>query len=419
MSFISKFRCSKCGKGYPSDIKLCLCLNKDYGRLDVYYDYESIADALTRSTLEKRRPGVLKYKELLPIKEYKNSLSMGEGCTPLIRSKRLADVLDIKSLYIKNETVNPTGSFKDRVMSIGVAKAIEFGAEVTVTASSGNAAAALAAYSAKAGLDCYAFVIERAGKGKIAQLLLYGAKVVKVKEEKGVDSSIELLKKAIDRYGWYPCPSEGPFNPYQIEGNKLISYEIAEQMNWDTPDWIIVPIGAGSLLTGIWKGFKDFYKLGFIKRIPAFAGIQSTGNPPLVRAFKRGANPLEIKRWEHTDTIATGLADPYPWDGDGALTAIYETKGVAEEVTDEAILDGEKLLASKEGIFAEPSGVTSLAGMIKLLDLGVIDKHDTVVILITGSGLKDPEVATKLFGEPPTIKPTIEELEGAVGKHRP
>jgi len=415
MAFVLKLKCSKCGKEYPPDVKICLCLNKDYGRLDIYYDYESIANSLTRNALERRHPGIWKYKELLPIKEYENFPSMGEGGTPLIQSKRLADDLGMKSLYLKDETINPTGSFKDRVMSVGVAKAIEFGAKVMVTASSGNAAASLAAYSAKAGLDCYAFVIEKAGKGKIAQLLLYGAKVVRVKRvKKAVDPTVELLKKAVDHYGWYPCPSMGPFNPYQIEGNKLISYEIAEQMNWDVPDWIVAPIGAGSLLTGVWKGFKDFYELGFINRIPAFAGIQSAGNPPLVRAFKRGADPLEIKRWEHTDTIATGLADPYPWDGDGALTAIYKTKGVAEEVTDEAILDAEKLLASKEGIFAEPSGVTSLAGLIKLLDLGVIDKHDTVAVLITGSGLKDPEVATKLFGEPPTIKPTIEELEEAI-----
>lgn len=415
MSFVIKLRCSKCGKEYSPDERVCLCTNRDDGRLDIYYDYESIANSLTRSDLERRSHTIWRYRELLPVRNNKSVVTLGEGGTPLILSKRLAEKLKMKTLYLKDEGRNPTGSFKDRSMCVGISKAIEFGANIVATASSGNAAASLAAYAAKEGLDCYAFVLEITAKEKIAQLLLYGAKVVKVRGlERGVDPSVEILKKVVDRYGWYPCPSMGPFNPYQMEGVKTMAYEIAEQMRWKVPDWVIVQVGCGCLLVGIWKGFRDLYELGYIERIPRIAGIQSSGNAPLVRAFKQGKNPSEIEAWERPNTIAGGLADPFPWDGGTALTAIRKTNGVAEAIPDKNILEAERLLALTEGIFAEPSGVTSLAGLAKLLEERVIDSSETVVALVTGSGLKDPEVIKKLFEEPPTIQPLLEEFEKKV-----
>jgi threonine synthase len=219
-----------------------------------------------------------------------------------------------------------------------------------------------------------------------------------------------MLRMVVEKYGWYPCPSFGPFNPYQVEGPKTISYEIIEQLKWSLPDWIMIPVGSACLLTGVWKGFTDFYKIGFIDSMPKLAAIQSTGCAPLVKAFCEEKTPFEIKPWRLPQTIAGGLADVLPWDGDAALVAL-KNGGTAEVVSDDEILNAQRLLASTEGIFAEPSGVASLAGLIRLIDKGMLNRDETVVILITGSGLKDPEAVTKTHKEIPTIKPNIEEFE--------
>jgi len=414
VSFVSYLACSRCGTKYYLHEKPIVCRNKDLGRLDIYYDYEKIKEKLTKNTLMKRPFYQWRYRELMPVAKDENIVTLGEGGTPLIKAKRLADKLGVKNLYLKDETRNPTGSFKDRGMSVAVSMAVEFGYKVTVTASSGNAAAALAAYSAKAGLETYAFVIEEAGYGKVAQLLFYGAKVFRVKGLGKEDPTVKMMRLTYEKYGWYPSPSFGPFNPYQIEGPKAISYEIIEQLGWNIPDWVIVPVGAAALLTSVWKGFKDFKELSFVDCLPHLAAIQSTGNPPFIRAWKEKAEPFKIKPWPKPETIATGLEDPYPWDHDGGLKALHETKGVAEEVTDELILKAMKLLAKYEGIFAEPSGVASLAGYMKLLEEGIIDKNDTVVVLITGHGLKDPDIVKKVSGDAPKIEPTLEDFEKAL-----
>ena len=412
--YVKYLKCSRCGKVYYLDQKPIVCENKDLGRLDIYYDYEKVKEVFSKHILKGRRFYMWRYRELMPVREDKNIVTLGEGGTPLIKAKRLAEELKVKNLYLKDETRNPTGSFKDRGMSVAVSMAVEFGYKVTVTASSGNAAAALAAYSAKAGLETYAFVIEEAGYGKVAQLLFYGAKVFRVKGLGKEDPTVKMMKLTYEKYGWYPSPSFGPFNPYQIEGPKTISYEVVEQLNWNIPDWVMVPVGAAALLTSVWKGFRDFKELGFIDNLPRLAAIQSTGNPPFVRAWKEKAEPFKIKPWPKPETIATGLEDPYPWDHDGGLKALQETNGVAEEVSDELILKAMKMLAKYEGIFAEPSGVASLAGYMKLLEEGVIDRGDTVVVLITGHGLKDPDIVKKVSGDAPKIEPKLEDFERAL-----
>ena len=414
VSYVKYLKCSRCGKVYYLDQKPIVCENKDLGRLDIYYDYEKVKEVFSKHILKGRRFYMWRYRELMPVREDKNIVTLGEGGTPLIKAKRLAEELKVKNLYLKDETRNPTGSFKDRGMSVAVSMAVEFGYKVTVTASSGNAAAALAAYSAKAGLETYAFVIEEAGYGKIAQLLFYGAKVFRVKGLGKEDPTVKMMKLTYEKYGWYPSPSFGPFNPYQIEGPKTISYEVVEQLNWNIPDWVMVPVGAAALLTSVWKGFRDFKELGFIDNLPRLAAIQSTGNPPFVRAWKEKAEPFKIKPWPKPETIATGLEDPYPWDHDGGLKALQETNGVAEEVSDELILKAMKMLAKYEGIFAEPSGVASLAGYMKLLEEGIIDRGDTVVVLITGHGLKDPDIVKKVSGDAPKIEPKLEDFERAL-----
>ena len=416
VSYVKYLKCSRCGKVYYLDQKPIVCENKDLGRLDIYYDYEKVKEVFSKHILKGRRFYMWRYRELMPVREDKNIVTLGEGGTPLIKAKRLAEELKIKNLYLKDETRNPTGSFKDRGMSVAVSMAVEFGYKVTVTASSGNAAAALAAYSAKAGLETYAFVIEEAGYGKVAQLLFYGAKVFRVKGLGKEDPTVKMMKLTYEKYGWYPSPSFGPFNPYQIEGPKTISYEVVEQLNWNIPDWVMVPVGAAALLTSVWKGFRDFKELGFIDNLPRLAAIQSTGNPPFVRAWKEKAEPFKIKPWPKPETIATGLEDPYPWDHDGGLKALQETNGVAEEVSDELILKAMKMLAKYEGIFAEPSGVASLAGYMRLLEEGIIDRGDTVVVLITGHGLKDPDIVKKVSGDAPKIEPKLEDFERALSE---
>jgi len=411
MSFVTRIKCARCGGEYSNDEKVCMCLMKDDGRLDIYYDYSALAEKMNKKILIKRFPSVWKYYEFLPIKNKRHIVTLGEGGTPLLRATNLARKMGLRKLYIKDETRNPTGSFKDRSMTVGVSKALEFGAKTVATASSGNAAASLAAYSAKAKLKCFAFVSEFASFSKIAQIRVFGANVIKARIiEDGKDPAVQILRLVVEKYGWYPCPSFGPFNPYQVEGPKTLSYEVIEQLGWRSPDWVVIPVGSACLLTGVWKGFTDFYQVGFTSSVPNLAAIQSAGCAPLVRAFNEGKRPFEAKPWKHPNTIATGLADVLPWDGDAALVAL-RNGGTAEAVSDEEILKAQRLLASTEGIFAEPSGAASLAGLIKLLDDGVLRRDEIIVVLVTGSGLKDLGIMMKTFKEVPTIKPSVEELE--------
>jgi threonine synthase len=396
-----------------------LTCNEDEGRLEVEYDYDSLAKSISRQVLDQRRGGLWKYHELLPIENEENIVSLGEVQTSLIVCENLGKLLGLSGLYVKDETKNPTASFKDRPMTVGVSKAIELGFDTVVSASSGNAAAALAAYSAKAGLACYTFVPEMASPGKIAQLKMFGAHVVRVRGlESGVDPTVTMLKLVCKRFGWYPCPSFGPFNPYQAEGPKTMSYEITEQLDWTAPDWVFAGVGSGGLLAGNWKGYHELRRVGLVEDCPSMVAVQSTGCAPLARAFEENMDPHKIAPWEHPDSVATGLMDPYPWDGDAALEALHESLGTAVRVTNEEILDAQRTLAKKEGIFAEPSGVAALAGLVKLKNEGKIASDDCVVVEITGSGLKDLKVIGST--EAPLIEPNIEALEKvlALKKHR-
>jgi len=408
--FIEGLKCLKCGKKHAPTKGLYVC-EKCGGKLEILYDYDALADTINKKEIEKRPPGVWKYAEFLPIVDGKNVSTLGEGGTPLLKAKNLARGLGMKHLWLKDETRNPTSSFKDRPMSVGVSKAVEFDAKVVVTASSGNAAIALAAYSAKAGIECYAFVPAEVPSSKLAQLSIYGAKVIKARPKGVGDPSYKLMRMAHERYGWHPVPSCGAFNPYHPEGSKTMSYEICEQLGWRAPDWVVVPTGAGTLLSGNAKGYLEFKRLGFINRMPRLAAIQAEGCAPLVKAFKKGTPPYKISTWKNPRTVAGGLVDPYPWDADTAIPAIKTSKGTAEVVSDEEILAAEKLLAKTEGIFAEPSGAAGLAGLRKLLNVGLVDCSDVVVVEVTGGGLKDQKTATQLVKEPPTIEPELDQLE--------
>lgn len=414
--FVRELRCLKCGRRHQPAKGLYVC-EKCGGKLEIFYDYDAIGNKVDKEALAGRPLGIWKYSEFLPITNKKNVVTLGEGGTPLLEAKNLARKLGMKHLWIKDETRNPTSSFKDRPMSVGISKAVEFGAKVVVTASSGNAAIALAAYSAKAGIECYAFVPADVPSSKLAQLSIYGAQVVRAKPNGIGDPSYKLMRMAHERYGWHPVPSCGAFNPYHPEGSKTMSYEICEQLGWRVPDWVVVPVGAGTLLSGNAKGYSEFKQLGFINGLPRLAAIQAEGCAPLVKAFKKGTSPYKIPTWKNPQTVAGGLVDPYPWDADTAIPAIRISKGAAEAVSDEEILAAEKLLAETEGIFAEPSGAAGLAGLRKLLNMGSVDRSDVVVLEVTGGGLKDQKTAAQLVKEPPTIEPELKQLEMLVKKN--
>jgi threonine synthase len=411
-SFVNELQCARCGKRYDPSSGALRCVNRDDGRLDIHYDYDALREILSQDALSKRHKGVWKYQELLPIADPKHIISLGEGGVPLIHARRLGEKLGLEKLFLLDDTRNPSGSFKDRPMTVGVSKAVELGYDTAVSASSGNAAAALSAYSAKAGLKCITFVPEIASDAKLAQLTMYGAKVVKVRgTQSREDPTVKMLKEACDRYNWYPCPSFGPMNPYQAEGPKTMSFEIVEGLGWTTPEWVFVPVGAGGALAGNWKGYRDFEELDFIKSQPKMVAVQSSGCAPVVRAYEQAADPMRIAPWDRPDSVATGLMDPFPWDGDAALKAIKESQGTAVTVSNDEILESQRLLARTEGLFAEPSGVTSLAGLIKLAAAGALDGSDSVVVEITGTGLKDPQIAVRVMTEIPLIEASFEELE--------
>jgi threonine synthase len=413
MAHVAGLRCVKCGRTYKTQDRVFAC-KEDDGRLEVEYDYASLASKINRNLLESRRGGLWKYHELLPIERKENIVSLGEVQTPLVKCGNLGKVLGLRNLYVKDETKSPTASFKDRPMTVGVSKAVELGFDTTVCASSGNAAAALAAYSARAGLTCYTFVPEMVSPGKIAQLNMFGANVVRLRGlETGVDPTVTMLKLVCERFGWYPCPSMGPFNPYQAEGPKTMSYEIMEQLDWTSPDWVFAGVGGGGLLAGNWKGYQELKRLGLTDDSPRMVAVQSTGCAPLVRAFEQKMDPRNIVPWEHPDSVATGLMDPFPWDGDVALKALHESSGTAIKVSNEEILEAQRILAKNEGIFGEPSGVTALAGLTRLKNQGIIASGDSVVVEVTGSGLKDLSVIGS--AEAPLIDPDIEALQKVLG----
>jgi len=372
--------------------------------LDITYDYDAIAESINEKVLAERTPSLAKYIELLPILEPRKMVSLGEGGTPLLKSRRLAATLGLKNLYLKDETRNPTGVFKDRATAIVATKALEFDREITAIASTGNAAASMAGYAAKAGLRCIVMIPASAPIGKLSQSIAYGARIVQVKGN--YDQVFDLVTQACEKFGWYNC--NPAINPYRTEGKKTMAYEICEQLNWKSPDWVIVPIGNGCNLAGHWKGFKEFHEFGFISRKPRMVGIQAEGSPPVVTAFNQKAERVEPVT---PHTLAGAIAVGKPRNATKTLKALRESKGVAEAVSDDSLLEAQRMLASYEGIFGEPAAVAPLAGLRRLVEKGAIDRTDTVVLVITGNGLKDPEAPLKTVVKPPLVAPNLEELE--------
>jgi threonine synthase len=358
------------------------------GILDVVYDYSQIAARCTRESLAADRDFSMgRYRAFLPVDAGEPGVVLKVGGTPLYKADRLASRLGAIHLYVKDDGVNPTGSLKDRPSAIAVQKALEEKAAVVCCSSTGNAASSLAGCAASAGLHGVIFVPERTPQGKLAQLRMFGATVVRVLGS--YEEAFRLSNRAIDRYGWYN--RNAAINPYLVEGKKTVSFEIAEQMRWDAPDWVISSVGDGCTIAGVWKGFEELHRTGFIQRSPRIAGVQAQGCAPLTKAFftEKDVEPVL------PDTIADSIAVGTPRNAVKALRAVRTSRGTFVNVSDEEILSAMRLLGETTGVFGEPSGVACIAGLKKLLHDGIIGRDETVVCIVTGNGLKDVGTALR------------------------
>jgi len=398
-------RCIACEKELPSEAGTYTCpsCGSKGGILDVEYDYQEINRITTREQVTKSRDySMFRYLPFLPIRPESARPHLRVGWSPLYKPLGLGKSLGMTNLYIKDDGQNPTASLKDRASIIAVIKAVEEKAPTVACSSTGNAASSLAGSAAAMGLKSVIFVPSRAPQGKVAQLLIFGATVVSV--QGSYEDTFRLSAEAIDRFGWYN--RNAAVNPYLVEGKKTVALEIAEQLNWEVPDWVILSVGDGCTIAGVWKGFKDLYQAGWIERLPKIAGVQSTGCCPLVDAF------LEERPWtpKEENTIADSIAVGVPRNPEKALKAVHESGGTMVAVSDEAILEAMRELGRTSGIFGEPAGVTGTAGLKLLLEKGIIGADEKVVSIVTGNGLKDVQNAIKAVGEPIKVTPSLEEL---------
>ena len=400
MKNVINAKCVRCGKTYAATPNLTTC--ECGGILDVVYDYDYIKETLTKEKLKSRPHTMWRYRELLPVEETTPDTPLRVGWSPLYEAERLGRLLGVKKLWIKDDGQNPTASLKDRASAMAVAKAGEAGAKIIACSSTGNAASSLAGNAAAAGLRTFIFVPERAPKGKVAQLMTFGANVISV--QGNYEETFELSKKAIDKWGWYN--RNAAINPYLSEGKKTVSLEIAEQLNWHMPDYLAISVGDGCTIAGVWKGLKDLYAIGFIDRLPRLISAQAEGCHPINRAI------AENKPWEpmEENTLADSIAVGVPRNADKALMAIRESNGVVVNVSDGEIMAAQKLLGTTCGVFGEPAGVTGTAGLKKLCEQGVIGQNDPVVSVVTGNGLKDVANAIRFCGEPMKLPNDLDQL---------
>lgn len=405
--FATHLECLECNRRYDLDEVVYTCPHCN-GLLDVRYDYETMKEKISKTKLgAKKTHSIWRFSEFLPI-DADQAITLGEGLTPLIKARSLMYITGFKNVYLKFEFLCPTGSFKDRGSSVLISKAKGLGAETVTIDSSGNAASSISSYAAKAGLHCFVFVPSYASVGKMIQIMANGATVFAVEGTR--KDTYETAKKAYQDFGWYYCGFQT--NPFASEGLKTVAYEICEQFNWNPPDRIVIPVGTGGNLVGCWKGVKELHEMGWISKDPSLVCIQPEGCAPIAKAHK--GKMRDVSPVEKPETVAEGLMIGYPFKGRLALKALEKTEGLAETVSDAEIINAMKLLAKKEGVFVEPSGAASVAGMLKLIEEGKMCKDETIVCLLTGSGLKTQDFFSRFVEKPITIKPDIEELKKAV-----
>ena len=404
MNYVLGAKCVKCGREYAAvpDLTTCAC----GGILDIVYDYAAIRRDFSPRVLEGCRDhSMWRYRPFLPVEATSPAPPLRVGWSPLYRADNLAQALGLKTLYIKDDGLNPTASLKDRASALAVVKAREAGADTVACSSTGNAASSLAGNAAAAGLKSYIFVPSRAPKGKVAQLKIFGATVVSV--EGSYEDTFALSRAAIDRWGWYN--RNAAVNPYLSEGKKTVTLEILEQLGWRAPDYIALSVGDGCTIAGAWKGLKDLYAAGFIHRLPRLISVQAEGCCPLNRALRTG------EPWQPMaeDTLADSIAVGVPRNPDKALNAVRESGGLAVNVSDGEILEAMRLLGRTQGVFAEPAGAAGTAGVKKALELGLLPPDASVVSIVTGNGLKDVANGIRAAGEPLSVPPDMDALLSA------
>lgn len=355
------------------------------------------------------------YADLLPIAHREHAITLGEGATRLVDAPRLARQFGLGRLLLKNETSNPTGSFKDRQVSVGISRAREIGAKTVAVVSSGNVACAASAYAARAGLRAVLLMHGHAAPSKLAQAAAYGGTVVQV-DVPSASAVFDLCIQGCKKFGWYHLSTAGMYEPYNVEGAKTVAYELYQQTDGDLPDWIVAPVGGGGLLGGIWRGLLDLQRLGLLDRLPRLAGVQASGCAPLKKAIDQGAKYLDTLKdpWLNPQTIAGGIADDILFDGHTVLPAIRATGGAAIAVDDSEIIEGELLLASSEGILCEPTCAVVIAALKHLPEM---NSRTRVCCIITGSGIKDLPAIQRYVAAPKRIDGTLEALHKALGDH--
>jgi threonine synthase len=408
MNSIVGLRCIVCGKTYDTKtLYTCPDCGQD-GILDVLYDYGRIQNAFRSATLFTRPHDIRRYEELLPINGVEQIPSTRTGWTPIFEATRLASTLGIARLYIKDEGRNPTASFKDRASAIGVAKAQELGFTDIACASTGNAASSLAGAAAAVGLRSTIFVPENAPEPKVMQLLIFGSRIVRVKKPaSGVtayEAAYDLCTQACERYGWYN--RNCAINAYLVEGKKTCGLEIAEQMQTQMPDWVVVSVGDGCTIAGVGKGLMEMQRLSWIEKSPRLLGVQAEGAAPIAKAFFEGGELVPARG----DSVAESIAVSKPRNWRKAIHAIRESNGTMIVVTDEEILQAQQLAARLGGVFGEPAGVAGIAGLKNAVASGVIPSAATVLVVVTGSGLKDISAVRRTLAMPEPIDADLDGL---------
>jgi threonine synthase len=403
MSNVTGFKCVECARAFGvSEIEyVCPVCS---GNLDVLYDYERIGRWLNKATLATDRNFTIwRYRALLPIEDSSSVPPLTVGWTPIYDCPQLAREFGVKQLLVKDDGRNPTASFKDRPSALAVVKAREAGARIITTASSGNAGCALAGMCASVGMESVIFVPTSAPAAKIAQLQIYGAKVMLV--EGSYDEAYDLCLAAGQRYGWYQRNTG--YNAFMTEGKKTAALEIGEQLQWEVPDKVFVGVGDGCIIGGLWKGFNDLYRLGLIERLPKLVGVQAVGASAVVDA----ANSDGVVRAGPAQTVADSINVGQPRDATKAIRAIRESGGCGVKVSDDEIIAAIGNLARATGVFAEPAAAAAFAGFIKQRESGALEPDERVLLMLTGNGLKDIQAARRAVGEPLRIRPDIAELD--------
>ncbi|MCK5759225.1 MAG: threonine synthase [Clostridiales bacterium] len=409
MAHIKGYECTICNSQYEGNENLHTCPKcGQKGILEIIYDYNKIKHSLTKAYLANCTDNSLwRYSSLISVDPGRRQKFLHVGNTPLYRARRLDKILGFKKLYIKDEGMNPTASLKDRASVVAVADAFNMKANTICCSSTGNAASSLAGNAARVGINTVIFVPKRAPVGKLAQLLVFGAKVIVV--EGNYRDAFEMSQKAIEKWGWYN--RNAAINPHLVEGKKTVALSIAEQMNWNLPDWVVVSVGDGCTIAGVYKGFYDLVQLGITDRIPKLLGVQSDGCCPFVNAHIKNES---LKPTEE-NTIADSISVGVPRNPVKAMKAVEKSGGSWIAVSDHNILKAMKVLGSNEGVFTEPAGAASLAGAEEALKIGIIKPEESVCIIATGNGLKDTKNAMEAAGKPIYIEPDINELIKVIG----